>query len=72
MNPSEIQPFSRCPRCNARPFYAARRRQTVSFWRRLAGRACCPVFCSQCGQLVGYERAKSTPEICESKVKSSH
>jgi hypothetical protein len=65
MSPVEAQPLARCPFCNAKPFYAARRWQVRSFWRMLFHKPYCAVICSQCGQIVGYEKP-------ETKVKSSH
>ena len=63
--------LARCPASNAKPFYALMRGMVHSTWRkyvpafepknsfpgfRLVPRPYCSVICSQCKEIVGYEK----------------
>jgi len=48
--------LEKCPRCLTRPFRSFLRGQVHSYWRKFWRRPYCCLICSECKEIVGYEK----------------
>lgn len=55
-------PLDHCPKCGVIPFVPFIRGTVQSWWRKLIGQPYCCLICSECKDIVGYEKPEKKDE----------